>query len=165
MTAFSTQSPYSIDVQGREALPGHTGSGSRTRRRGKGPEISAFCFVFAGLCALIGMIAGIVMGILQDFTIAPAHAHLNLLGWVTMALYGLYHRSAGRTTGWLGWTQALTGAAGAATIGVGLALYLHFGDHAFFPLVIVGSLLAVLGMVLFLGIVLADLMGYSRAIS
>ena len=80
-----------------------------------------------------------------------------------MALCGLYHRSFGRSTGWVGWTQILTGAAGAATIGGGLALYLHSGDHAYFPLVIAGSLLAFVGMVLFLGIVLADLMGFSRA--
>ncbi|MEN3376701.1 MAG: hypothetical protein V7604_2056, partial [Hyphomicrobiales bacterium] len=30
--------------------------------------------------ALVGMAAGIVMGIRQDFSLAPAHAHLNLLG-------------------------------------------------------------------------------------
>jgi hypothetical protein len=36
------------------------------------------------------MSGGILMAIAQDFTLAPAHAHLNLLGWVTMALYGLF---------------------------------------------------------------------------
>jgi hypothetical protein len=163
MTTLQTHSPYSIDVPGQERPPASSLPRGLRRRRGNTMTISAFCFVFAGLSALVGMIAGIVMGILQDFTIAPAHAHLNLLGWVTMALYGLYHRSFGRTTGWLGWTQVLTGAVGAATIGGGLALYLHSGDHAYFPLVIVGSLLAFLGMVLFLGIVLADLMGFSRS--
>ena len=155
-------SPYSIDVPGQEHPPAYRLPSGILRRPARNLTISAFCFVFAGLSALVGMIAGIVMGILQDFTIAPAHAHLNLLGWVTMALYGLYHRSFGRTAGWLGWTQVLTGALGAATIGGGLALYLHSGDHAYFPLVIAGSLLAFLGMVLFLGIVLADLMGFSR---
>lgn len=155
-------SPYSIDVPGREhAPPYHLPSGI-LRRPARSLTISAFCFVFAGASALVGMIAGIVMGMLQDFTIAPAHAHLNLLGWVTMALYGLYHRSFGRTSGWLGWTQVLTGALGAAAIGGGLALYLQSGDHAYFPLVIAGSLLVLLGMVLFLGIVLADMLGFSR---
>lgn len=163
MQAIQTASPYSIDVPGQERRPDYTPSRSDLRRPRTALTISAFCFIFAGLSALVGMIAGIVMGILQDFTIAPAHAHLNLLGWVTMALYGLYHRSFGRTTGWLGWTQVLTGATGAAMIGGGLALYLQSGDHVYFPLVIVGSLLAFLGMVLFLGIVLADLMGFSRA--
>ena len=54
-----------------------------------GLRISDFCFVVAALAALGGMGLGIVMGISQDFTLAPAHAHLNLLGWVTMAIYGL----------------------------------------------------------------------------
>lgn len=155
-------SPYSIDVPGREHAPAYRLHDGILRRPTRTLTISAFCFVFAGASALVGMIAGIVMGILQDFTIAPAHAHLNLLGWVTMALYGLYHRSFGRTTGWLGWTQILTAAFGAATIGGGLALYLHSGDHAYFPLVVAGSLLAFFGMVLFLGIVLADMLGFSR---
>ncbi len=26
-----------------------------------------------------------------DHTLAPAHAHLNLIGWVTIALYGTYY--------------------------------------------------------------------------
>jgi hypothetical protein len=152
-------SPYMIDVPGLEQATRRTGA----LRKGRSLDPASFCFVFAGSSALVGMVAGIVMGILQDFTIAPAHAHLNLLGWVTMALYGLYHRSIGRVGGWLDWTQVLTGAFGAATMGGGLALYLHSGDHAFFPLVIAGSLLAFAGMVLFLGIVVADLMGFSRA--
>ena len=52
-------------------------------------RISDFCFLVAALSALGGMALGISMGITQDFTLSPAHAHLNLLGWVTMALYGL----------------------------------------------------------------------------
>ena len=32
------------------------------------------------------------MGVVHDFQFAPAHAHLNLLGWASMALFGLsYH--------------------------------------------------------------------------
>lgn len=155
-------SPYSIDVPGQEHPPAYRLPGGILRRPARNLTIPGFCFVFAGASALAGMSAGILMGILQDFTIAPAHAHLNLLGWVTMALYGLYHRSFGRRAGWPGWTQVLTGALGAATMGVGLALYLHSGDHVYFPLVIAGSLLAFVGMGLFLGIVLADLMGFSR---
>ena len=33
------------------------------------------------------------MGMNNDFTLAPAHAHNNLLGWVSMAIYGLYFRA------------------------------------------------------------------------
>lgn len=45
----------------------------------------------AVLQALVGMGIGIFMGISGDFTLAPAHAHNNLLGWVGMAIFGLYY--------------------------------------------------------------------------
>ena len=41
---------------------------------------------------LIGMLAGIAMGVKQDFALAPAHAHLNLVGGVLLFLFGLYYR-------------------------------------------------------------------------
>jgi hypothetical protein len=41
--------------------------------------------------ALVGMALGIVMGIRQEFLLAPAHAHLNLLGFVTLFLAALYY--------------------------------------------------------------------------
>ena len=41
---------------------------------------------------LIGMLAGIVMGIQKNFVLAPAHAHLNLVGGVLLFLFGLYYR-------------------------------------------------------------------------
>ncbi|MGL4237800.1 hypothetical protein [Tabrizicola sp.] len=159
-------SPYTIDVPGREIAPGtkQTQSGARTperaRRKGKTMRTSDFCFIVAGLAALTGMTMGIVMGIAQDFTLAPAHAHLNLLGWVTMALYGLYHRSVGRVGGWLGWSQVIAGAVGGLSLSGGLAIYLHSGDDRVAPLAIGGSLLAFLGMVLFVVIILVDLLGF-----
>ena len=52
-------------------------------------------FIAAGLiCLLIG--EGFGMWISQAperFPLHPAHAHLNLAGWVTLALYGLIHRA------------------------------------------------------------------------
>lgn len=154
-----TYSPYSIDLPDRENLSGR--DSGRTGFGGKRLplRISDFCFVVAALAALGGMGLGIFMGLAQDFTLAPAHAHLNLLGWVTMALYGLYHRASGRSGGVAGWLQAITGALGAAFMAGGLGIYLANGhDESFVPLVITGSLLAVLGMILFLGLVIADLL-------
>lgn len=52
----------------------------------------AFWFVATGsIFVTIGMLGGIAMSISGDHTFAPAHAHLNLVGWVTMALFGLYY--------------------------------------------------------------------------
>ncbi len=159
----TTVSPYMIDVPGREIGSGGSGikiaKGRHARRAGNGPRISDFAFLVAGLAALTGMTLGMIMGIEQDFTLAPAHAHLNLLGWVTMALYGLYHRSIGRTGGWLGWVQVIAGALGALMMSGGLALYLPTDDHRFMPVVVAGSLIAFLGMALFVVILLVDLLG------
>ena len=41
---------------------------------------------------LVGMLAGIAMGIQQNFTLAAAHAHLNLIGGVLLFLFGWYYR-------------------------------------------------------------------------
>ena len=46
-------------------------------------------FRFSVSTGLAGMGFGIFMGITQDFMLAPAHAHLNLLGFVTMFLSAL----------------------------------------------------------------------------
>lgn len=127
-------------------------------------RISDFCFIVAALAALGGMGLGIFMGIAQDFTLSPAHAHLNLLGWVTMALYGLYHRGTGRISGLAGWLQVGSGALGAALMSGGLGAYLARGqDETLVPLVIAGSLLTVAGMLQFLGLVLVDMLRLHRS--
>lgn len=41
---------------------------------------------------LIGMLAGMVMGIQQDFPLARAQAHLNQAGSVLLFLFGLHYR-------------------------------------------------------------------------
>ncbi len=51
-------------------------------------------FIGLGLIFLvIGMAFGMWMGINQDFQYAAAHAHWNLVGFVTSAIYGLTHRA------------------------------------------------------------------------
>jgi hypothetical protein len=47
----------------------------------------------AALCLLIGTSLGIAMGIAHDFTFGPVHAHMNLLGWTSLALMGLTFRA------------------------------------------------------------------------
>jgi hypothetical protein len=38
---------------------------------------------------VVGVTLGIVMGASGDHTLRPVHAHINLLGWVSMTLFGL----------------------------------------------------------------------------
>jgi cbb3-type cytochrome oxidase subunit 1 len=53
--------------------------------------VSFWFFFTATIYVSLGMIWGIEMSISEDHTLAPVHAHLNLIGWVTMALFGLYY--------------------------------------------------------------------------
>ncbi len=48
-------------------------------------------FKTAILILLVGMAAGIFMAASQDHTMGPAHAHLNLLGFVVSSVYGTYY--------------------------------------------------------------------------
>ncbi len=40
---------------------------------------------------IVGICIGIAMGASHDFTLRPVHAHMNLLGWTTLALAGLIY--------------------------------------------------------------------------
>ena len=53
-----------------------------------------FYFIAAAVIfALAGMGYGMYMAGSQDHLLAGAHAHNNLLGWVMMAIFGLYYRA------------------------------------------------------------------------
>jgi hypothetical protein len=45
----------------------------------------------AVLYLIVGVGLGIAMGATENFTLRPVHAHLNLLGWTTLALAGLIY--------------------------------------------------------------------------
>ena len=49
-------------------------------------------FRFAVLYLLAGVALGIGMAASHNHAFYPVHAHLNLLGWVTMALFGGFYR-------------------------------------------------------------------------
>ena len=55
-------------------------------------KASSLCFKAAVLFVLAGMAWGMQMAISQDHAAYPAHAHLNLLGWVSLFLIGLFYR-------------------------------------------------------------------------
>ena len=103
---------------------------------------------------LIGIVLGIVMGIRQDFVLMPAHAHLNLLGFVTMFLSALYYRVAPEAAAsGLARYQAIVSVAGAVVFPIGIACVLVGGHDRFEPVVVAGALTVLLGMALFAVIV------------
>jgi hypothetical protein len=102
---------------------------------------------------LVGMLAGIAMGVQQNFTLAPAHAHLNLVGGVLLFLFGLYYRlipAAGTTM--LAKVQGWLHISGAILFPAGVAVVLLKGP-TFEAAPIAGSLMVVAAMALFAVIV------------
>lgn len=56
-------------------------------------SISSWFFRLAVLYLLAGVTLGIVMAASHDHTMHPVHAHLNLLGFVTMGLFAAFYRA------------------------------------------------------------------------
>jgi hypothetical protein len=48
-------------------------------------------FATGAIFALCGMVWGIVMSATHDHTLSPAHGHLNLIGFVVMAVSGTFY--------------------------------------------------------------------------
>ena len=55
------------------------------------PYVSQLFFRSAVIFLVIGVAIGLHMAISDDHGAFPAHAHINLLGWVTSALFGGYY--------------------------------------------------------------------------
>jgi len=52
---------------------------------------SAFLAI-AGVCLIVGAGLGIYMGIQEDFQLVAVHTHVNLVGWVSLALFGVFYK-------------------------------------------------------------------------
>jgi hypothetical protein len=112
-------------------------------------KASILSFRAAVLMVIAGMIWGIVMGISQDHSTLPAHAHLNLLGWVSLFLFGIYYHlhptvdlnplATRQVWVWIVATIILT-------IGVGLV---HSGHAIGDPIAAVASLVVLADALLF----------------
>jgi hypothetical protein len=115
--------------------------------------IGSLMMCVSAVILLVGMLAGIVMGIKQDFALAPAHAHLNLIGGVLLFLFGLYYRliPAAGTSG-LAKVQGWLHITGAIVFPAGVAIVILRGE-GLIALPIVGSLIVVAAMALFAVIV------------
>ena len=55
-------------------------------------NISRMYLVIGSLYLIVGITLGMYMGGKQDFTLAPVHAHINLLGFTLMTLFGIGYR-------------------------------------------------------------------------
>jgi hypothetical protein len=53
---------------------------------------STISFCSAVCLGIVGMMMGIIMAASGNHSVFPAHAHLNLLGWVSLFLIGIFYR-------------------------------------------------------------------------
>ena len=112
-------------------------------------KASSLSFQAAVLFVIAGMVWGLQMAITNDHAAFPAHAHLNLLGWVSLFLFGVYYHlypSLDRNRAAL--VQVFVWIVGTAimAIGVGLA---HTGHEVGDPIAAVGSLFVLAAMLIF----------------
>ena len=110
---------------------------------------SSLSFQAAVVLVLAGMIWGIIMAISQDHSTMPAHAHLNLLGWVSLFLFGIFyhlHPTIDRTR--TAMVQVCAWIAVTIIMAFGVAL-IHIGHQIGERIAAVASMAAVADMLLF----------------
>ena len=109
------------------------------------------------LFVVLGVSLGYWMGATHNFVVSPVHAHINLLGWVSMFLYGLFYRVfPDAAQGWLPKVHLALAVIGLPVMMVGLTIQLLAiaSLMAIVPiLMIAGPTMVVLGMFTFAVIV------------
>lgn len=118
------------------------------------PRVSTFFFLIAALCGLAGMAWGTHMGVSGDHSLSPAHAHLNLLGWVTLSIMGGFYALSPRA-GWLPWANLVLSSAGAVLMGVLLPQVLTGKLSG--KVMMAAEVPAILGMLLFIAAIVTGL--------
>jgi hypothetical protein len=124
------------------------------------PRVSAAFFAVGALLLLGGMALGEYMGSHEDFQLAPLHAHINLLGWVTLALFGTFYALTKDTySPGLAWTNFILSSLGVLTMIPLLYLTLTTSDGGtkYGPLAGMAGGLAILGLLVFLVSVFREL--------
>lgn len=113
------------------------------------PKLALAFFSVAPVYGLVGMISGVVMGATDDHLMMPAHAHLNLLGMVLMAIMGTFYALAGQKVSQrLGWANFGLSNLGVLVMIPSLVVILN-GDLSVIPIITAGEAFAVLGLLTF----------------
>lgn len=115
--------------------------------------VALWFFASAVVYVSLGMIFGLWMSASGDHMLAPAHAHLNLVGWVTMALFGVYYHLVPSAQGRLATLHFALATIGVWLMAPGIALAILGKTEV--P-VVIGSFCTLASMLLFLAIVLMN---------
>ncbi|WP_256761061.1 hypothetical protein [Cohnella sp. WQ 127256] len=117
----------------------------------------------AAIYALIGALIGSDMAGREDYSIIPVHAHILVVGWLTLFVYGIFYYvfkeiSMKRTAK----LQALTSLIGGGLMPLGMLLYYKSENTATLLAFIIPAAILLLAMALFLVIVFFDKKLFSR---
>lgn len=113
------------------------------------PQLARLFFKTAIVFLIVGIAMGLQMAISGNHNVIGAHAHANLLGWVTMALFGTYYafnpaKAETRLANLQYWVYTV-----GVTVIVPSLYLLYLGYAAFEPLTAVASLVILLGVLMF----------------
>jgi hypothetical protein len=117
----------------------------------------------AAVYLVIGSGLGLYMGIAEKFTLHPVHAHLNLLGWASLALAGLIYTQfpeAAKTR--LARVHFWMHNVSLPVLMIALAM-LVTGHEAFGPVVGISATVMAAGLAIFVANVLLNVKGSERA--
>ena len=124
-------------------------------KQGKCSMLAYRFFVVGIIFAIVGMCVGIWMGLSgpENFIYAPVHAHINLVGWATHFLFGLYYRGEPEAArGALPQVHFWVAVIGAILLVIGV-IGAVMPNPTLDLVVIPGSILTLLSMVIFLIVV------------
>lgn len=111
--------------------------------------VGAIWLKLAVLYLIVGVGLGIMMGASEDFTMRPVHAHVNLLGWATMALAGLIYSVyplAG--TSRLGKAHFWLNNVSLPVMAISLA-FVVAGERSLIPVLAISEIVAAIGILVF----------------
>jgi hypothetical protein len=118
-------------------------------------RVSRFCFLTSSAFAVGGISLGIYMAASQDHSLAPVHVHVNLIGWVSLFLFGLYYRRHDEAVQALAFMQVSAVTIGLVLMMTGLAALISLPvlSAIALPVVFSGAILIWIGFATFAFIV------------
>ena len=123
-------------------------------------RVDLYFLLLATILLILGAVLGIVMGAREDFQLVPVHAHLNLAGWASLALFGLTYRAYPQLASTrIAGLHFIISAAGSLLLPFGIALAVLRNSPG---LAIFASILWLSGVLLFLAQLLRLLGGLSE---
>lgn len=111
---------------------------------------------FAAICGFIGVFLGSKMSGNMDYSLRPIHAHLLLVGWLSVFAWGIFYYTVPVTKAILVKWQSLFGMLGAFGLTTGMWLYnlnpLNINETINMIYFIVGGTILLIAFVLFIAV-------------